>query len=114
MLLTPCYRSLSEYIGSFLDHYARASAVGWGCCRFRTFLKRLRTSGLSEIASVNNDRLSPEVDLSYSKNDEFKHVHLSLYNTGNHKYVNHQFNVAQLGMRWRMAGSQRPTQGTEL
>ena len=37
--------------------------------------------------------MSPEVDLSFSKGDEFKHVHLALYNTHNRKIANHTFQI---------------------
>lgn len=46
-----------------------------------TTLKRLREHGLDEVARVNDDGISPEVDLSFSIGDRFPHVHLALYST---------------------------------
>ena len=91
VLFTPCYRSLPEKIGVLLDRVPKMSAVGWSCARALTMLKRLKNEGIDAIAQVNDDGLSPEVDLSFSKGDEFKHVHLSLYNVRSHETANHVF-----------------------
>ena len=42
---------------------------------------RLKAGGFEAVATINDDGISPEVDLSFSKGDIFEHVHLCLCTT---------------------------------
>ena len=79
-LLTPCYRTVPGHIGYLLDQVPSIACVGWACARVATTFRRLHEEGLEEVLKVNDDGISPEVDLSFSMGDEFKDVHFSVHN----------------------------------
>ena len=91
VILTPAYRSLPAPLGHILDRSTGVNAVGWSAARAATTLLRLKEGGIEEVAKVNDDGLSPEVDLKFSKGDDFPHVHLCLYNTETGATANHVF-----------------------
>jgi len=93
VLFTPCYRYLAGGIGALLDRYAKLSAIGWGAARALTMFNRLREEGIDAVARVNDDGLSPEVDLSFSKGDVFEHAHLSLMNVRTRATANYVFKL---------------------
>lgn len=93
VLLTPCYRWLPGKLGAILDYSTTLNCLGWSAARVATTVKRLRAGGFEEIATINDDGISPEVCLSFSKGDIFDHVHLSLYNVHTKATANHVFKI---------------------
>ena len=93
VLFTPCYRWLNGKLGELLDRVAVLSKLGWSFARVATTVKRLNKEGFSAVAKINDDGISPEVDLSFSKGDVFPHVHLCLYNIHTRATANHVFKI---------------------
>jgi hypothetical protein len=55
-----------------------------------TELDRLRVHGIDEVARVNDDSVSPEVDLSYSMGDFCPYPHFSIDNLKTGKSTNYK------------------------